>query len=232
MNLAYEVRVAQLLLPTGSGGQLTAGNSTTPSTNWDQDTATVEADIKTARLGVYDAIGMTPNTIVIPFKVAYAMALQEDIRAILAAQISGGERLPPARRPRPAGLHPRHARDHPEGPEDLRDRGRLLGHADRDLGRRRPAALRQPGRVATAVNIGTASGGIVIAPFNRGRNALTIVNTSATTMFAAYGVPAALTTGVPIFAAQTLYEPDFTGTVSLIAAGATALAYVTDVGAA
>jgi hypothetical protein len=85
--------------------------------------------------------------------------------------------------------------------------------------------------VATAVNVGVASGGLVVANFNRGRNALTVINTSATTMFAAYGVPAVVNAGMPIPAAGTLYEPDFTGTVSLVCAGAaTALAYVTDVG--
>lgn len=92
MNLAYEVRAAALLDTIDNGGQLDNAMDATPSVNWDQDTATIEADIKGGVIAVYDTIGMTPNTIVIPYKVAYAMAVQEDIRAILASQIAGGER--------------------------------------------------------------------------------------------------------------------------------------------
>ncbi len=87
MNIAREVRIATLLLPTSAGGGLS--RSSTPAVNWDQDTATIEANIKAGALDVYDAIGQPPNTIVIPYKVAYSMAVQEDIRNILAAQITG-----------------------------------------------------------------------------------------------------------------------------------------------
>jgi hypothetical protein len=84
MELAYEKRVADLL--TVAGG---LNNGAAPSVNWDQATATIEEDIKTAVLAVYDDIGRTPNVIVIPYKVAYAMAVQEDIRSILHYQVSG-----------------------------------------------------------------------------------------------------------------------------------------------
>lgn len=87
MILAHEVRVANLLRKTTNGGGLNLG--ATPSTNWDQDTATIELDIKTGVLAMYDATGLLPNVIVIPYKVAYAMALQEDIRAILRADTTG-----------------------------------------------------------------------------------------------------------------------------------------------
>jgi hypothetical protein len=90
MNLSREVRVAQLLLPSGLGGQLAAGASTAPSVNWDQATATIEDNLKTGKLAVYDAIGLDPNVIVIPYKVAYAMAVQEDIRQIISYEIQGG----------------------------------------------------------------------------------------------------------------------------------------------
>ena len=86
--------------------------------------------------------------------------------------------------------------------------------------------------VSTAVYVGTASGGQVVANFNRGRNGLTIFNAGATTMYAAYGVPAVATAGLPILANTSLYEPDFTGTVSVIAPSGTGMAFVTDVGAA
>ncbi len=92
MQMARERRLAALLLPSGDGGGLDASATSTPSVNWDQDTATIEADIKTGVLWMYDGIGIRPNRMVIPFKVAYAMALQADIRDILAHQISGGDR--------------------------------------------------------------------------------------------------------------------------------------------
>lgn len=85
--------------------------------------------------------------------------------------------------------------------------------------------------IATAVYVGSASGGQVVAPANPARNALTIFNGGATTMYVAYGRPAVATAGLPILANSTLYEPDFTGTVSLVAPSATGMAYVVDVGA-
>ncbi len=87
-----------------------------------------------------------------------------------------------------------------------------------------------PSSVATAVYVPSASGGVVVANQNDGRNALTIFNAGATTMYARYGLPAVATAGVPILANTALYEPDFTGTVSVIAPTATGMAYVTDVG--
>lgn len=87
MELAHEVRVAALLRKVANGGGLNLG--ATPGTNWDQDAATIEADIKAGVLAIYDATGQLPNTIVIPYKVAYAMALQEDIRAILRSDATG-----------------------------------------------------------------------------------------------------------------------------------------------
>jgi hypothetical protein len=88
MQLAHEVRVATLLRKTDvSGGGLNLG--ATPSVNWDQATAVIEEDIKLGVLAIYDATGMLPNTIVIPYKVAYAMCMQEDIRAILRSDATG-----------------------------------------------------------------------------------------------------------------------------------------------
>src|SRR5690606_29040535 len=71
-ELARERRVAALLKKTSNGGGLTHGAA--PSVNWDQATATIETDIKTAVTTIYDATGLAPNTIVIPYKVAYEMA--------------------------------------------------------------------------------------------------------------------------------------------------------------
>jgi hypothetical protein len=87
MELAHEVRVANLLRKTTNGGGLNLGAA--PSVNWDQATAVIEEDIKTGVLAMYDLGVPAPNVIVIPYKVAYAMALQEDIRAILRADTTG-----------------------------------------------------------------------------------------------------------------------------------------------
>jgi hypothetical protein len=67
MKLAHEIRVAARLRKTTNGGDLNLG--ATPSVNWDQDTATIEADIKAGVVAVYDACGgLVPNVIVIPWK--------------------------------------------------------------------------------------------------------------------------------------------------------------------
>ena len=63
MNLAREIRVAALLMPISLGGQLSTAMTSAPSVNWDQATATIEADLKTGKLAVYDAIGIEPNTL-------------------------------------------------------------------------------------------------------------------------------------------------------------------------
>lgn len=89
MELAHEIRVAALLkkIAAGTPGGLNLGAA--PSVNWDQATATIEDDIKLGVLAIYDKIGRLPNQIIIPYKVAYAMAVQEDIRAILRADTTG-----------------------------------------------------------------------------------------------------------------------------------------------
>ena len=87
MALRRERRAAALLRKTTNGGGLNLGAA--PSVNWDQSTATIEVDIKTGAMAVRDVIGMTTNTIVIPYKVAYEMAMQEDIRALLRWDVTG-----------------------------------------------------------------------------------------------------------------------------------------------
>ena len=92
MAIAREVRLAALLRKTDvTGGGLNLG--ATPSVNWDQDTAVIETDITIAKEAVYDATGYVPNTIVIPWKVANAIAKQEDIREILKYTVNGQEIL-------------------------------------------------------------------------------------------------------------------------------------------
>jgi hypothetical protein len=86
--LHREVRVAALL--TAAGG---LSNSSTPSVNWSHADATIEADILTAKEAVYDDIGRPPNTIIIPWKLANAIAIQPDIREILKYTVDGRQLL-------------------------------------------------------------------------------------------------------------------------------------------
>lgn len=87
MALRRERRAAALLRKTTNGGQLNLGAA--PSVNWDQATATIEADIKTGAMAARDVTGMVTNAMIIPFKVAYEMAMQEDIRALLRWDVTG-----------------------------------------------------------------------------------------------------------------------------------------------
>lgn len=89
MQLVREVRLAALLNTINAGGELDNANAATPAINWDIATAVIEEDLKSGVLTVYDATGNVPNALVIPYKVAYAMAVQEDIRAILNYQVTG-----------------------------------------------------------------------------------------------------------------------------------------------
>jgi hypothetical protein len=89
--LAKEVRVANILRKTTNGGQLNLGAA--PSNNWNVDLGTIEDDIRIAKEAVYDAIGIEPNTIVIPYKVANAISIQQDIREIFKYTVDGRELL-------------------------------------------------------------------------------------------------------------------------------------------
>lgn len=91
LALAREVRVATMLTKTTSGGQLNLG--ATPSKNWNEDEGVIESDIKTAKEAIYDALGIEPNTIVIPYKVASAISLQKAIREILKYTVNGQQIL-------------------------------------------------------------------------------------------------------------------------------------------
>lgn len=103
MAIRRERRAAELLRKTSNGGGLNLGAA--PGTNWDQDAATIEADIKTGSLAVYDATGMTTNAMIVPFKVAYAMAVQQDIREIIKYTVPGDRILIEGDRVLPKVLH-------------------------------------------------------------------------------------------------------------------------------
>jgi len=97
IKLHREKRVADLL--TAAGG---LGNSSTPSNNWNVDAGTIELDVVGAKEAVFDDTGKVPNTIIIPWKVANAIATQQDIREILKYTVNGqdiirlGEKVLPA----------------------------------------------------------------------------------------------------------------------------------------
>lgn len=61
----------------------------TPSVNWDQDTATIEADVKAGIAFIRDTYGILPNTIIIPATVADEIAVQADIREIFKYTVNG-----------------------------------------------------------------------------------------------------------------------------------------------
>jgi hypothetical protein len=92
MELLRERRVAQLLLPSGLGGELDASaTAATSGTAWNAASGTaVEVDIKTGVEWIYDRTGVVPTDMIIPFKVAYALALNDEIREVMQQQMSGG----------------------------------------------------------------------------------------------------------------------------------------------
>lgn len=83
--LQREVRVASALSSVTTNA--------TPSNNWNVDAATIEADIITGIEAIFDLTGMAPNSIIIPFKVANAIAVQQDIREIIKYTVNGQDTL-------------------------------------------------------------------------------------------------------------------------------------------
>lgn len=91
MAMRRERRIAAMLRKTSNGGGLNLG--ATPATKWDQDAATIEADIKTGKLAVYNATGLVPDTIILPYAVAASVAIQQDIREIIKYTVNGQDIL-------------------------------------------------------------------------------------------------------------------------------------------
>lgn len=104
MAIRRERRAADMLRHTANGGQLT-GNHFAAANKWNLATATIEQDIKTSALAVYKKTGMSTNTIVIPYEVAYEVALQEDIREIIKYTVPGDRILIDGERILPRVLH-------------------------------------------------------------------------------------------------------------------------------
>lgn len=87
MSLAREVRIANILKKVADGGQIPNANSATPSNLWDTASANPDADIRTGALAVYDATGQSPDTLVLPYKVAYQLATNHGTDSWRAAMI-------------------------------------------------------------------------------------------------------------------------------------------------
>lgn len=102
---AKEIRLAALLNTIDAGGELDNSMDATPSNNWNVDNATIEADIASGVTAVYDAIGRRPTHIILPFKLAYAVALQADIREIVKYTVPGDRLLIGGDRALPMTLH-------------------------------------------------------------------------------------------------------------------------------
>lgn len=93
MELSYEIRVAETLMPAGTQGnleigQLTAANTHTPATAWD-NSGNPEVDLKQASIATYRLTGRRPNVVIIPFEVAYALAVNATFRALIKYDATG-----------------------------------------------------------------------------------------------------------------------------------------------
>lgn len=73
MALSRESRIAKRLRDTAHGGQLTSGHETTPSKKWDTSESNPDSDLKAAALEL-DAASIYPNTLILPYAVAYNLA--------------------------------------------------------------------------------------------------------------------------------------------------------------
>lgn len=98
MELNHEIRVAALLRKVANGGSLNLGTTLVGAGQWDNAaqaaTPTIEKDIRSGVLAVHDATAgnAIPNLMVIPFKVAYVMALDPAIRSLLRYDAAGKAR--------------------------------------------------------------------------------------------------------------------------------------------
>jgi hypothetical protein len=79
-----EKRLAALLKKTTNGGALTGGAAAGAA--WSASTS-IENDVKTAKLAVYNITGIDPNVIVIPYAKAYDMATNPTLRDIFKYQV-------------------------------------------------------------------------------------------------------------------------------------------------
>lgn len=96
MAMRRERRGAALLRHTSNGGQLTGG-VLTPTVKWNAGTnaspATIEKDLKAAKLAVYNKTARVPNTVVLPYLVAAEIAVDPTVRELLKYTVNAKEVL-------------------------------------------------------------------------------------------------------------------------------------------
>lgn len=81
LMLEQEIRVGTLLT---TGANWASGHTTSPSTKWDAASGvTIEANIDTAKEAVRKAIGVLPNTLVIPASVAVVVKKDPTLRELI-----------------------------------------------------------------------------------------------------------------------------------------------------
>lgn len=89
LKVARERRIARLLETESNGGGLDDAMDVAVGNNWDTDAATIIADLTTAKEAIFSAIGIEPNVVVIPWRVANAISQQQDIIEILKYTVDG-----------------------------------------------------------------------------------------------------------------------------------------------
>jgi len=95
--LSREIRLATVLRSTAvTGGQLTESHEAEPSKKWDTSESNPDADLRTAALEIYTAIGINPNTLILPYPVAYNLATQhgtDTFRGQMLYTVNGQEMI-------------------------------------------------------------------------------------------------------------------------------------------
>jgi hypothetical protein len=91
MATRRERRLAAKLTKAAGGavGGLTGGGAVAGGTAWATST-TVETDLKTAKLAIYNITGMTPNVAIIPYAKAYDLATNATLRDIFKYFVNSG----------------------------------------------------------------------------------------------------------------------------------------------
>lgn len=75
MALSREIRLATKLRESGvTGGELAAENEAAAAKKWSSSESNPEADLRAAALKIYEQIGYNPNTLILPYPVAYNLA--------------------------------------------------------------------------------------------------------------------------------------------------------------
>jgi hypothetical protein len=73
--LSREIRLATKLRESGvTGGELASENEAAAGKKWSSTESNPESDLRAAALKIYEQIGINPNTLILPYPVAYNLA--------------------------------------------------------------------------------------------------------------------------------------------------------------